>query len=161
MAAIKQTGTAAPAPDSLEDYLALPYRLEIIGDGEGTFLVRYPELPGCFTQIDNLADAGAMAREILTGWLTIAVEDGASIPLPESERFGGRVLVRMPKSLHRWLVETARLEQVSLNAQIVSMLVAGRAEHGIQRRLDEISAKVDRLLHQEPERPSGAIRSVS
>lgn len=161
MATAKQSVRAAPV--SLEDYLALPYRLEIIGDGDGTFLVRYPELPGCFTQIDNLADAGAMAREILAGWLTIALDDGATIPLPasEAERFGGRVLVRMPKSLHRSLVETAKAEQVSLNAQIVSMLAADRTQHGLQRRLDEIGAKLDRLLHQEPERQAGAIGSVS
>lgn len=153
---------ASPPPTSLADFLALPYQLEIMGDGTGTFVVSYPELPGCFTQIERFEDAMPAAREILLGWLTIALEDGARIPLPrQTAGYGGKVLVRMPKSLHRWLAETAARESVSLNARIVSLLAAGQGEHAVAVRLDELAAKLDSLHEQREAQRATAIRSVS
>lgn len=36
--------------ETIEYYLRLPYRLEIITDpDEGGYVARYPELPGCIT----------------------------------------------------------------------------------------------------------------
>lgn len=47
------------------------------------------------------------------------------IPLPSSDNsYSGKLLVRMPKSLHRRLAETAEREGVSLNQYIVSLLSA-------------------------------------
>jgi HicB family len=43
----------------------------------------------------------------------------------ELKRFGGRVLVRMPTSLHRELVEAAKAESVSLNQFVCSLLASG------------------------------------
>jgi len=154
--------TASPAPITLDDYLGVPYQLELVGDGSGTFVVSYPELPGCFTQIERFEDALPTAREILTGWLSIALEDGEHIPLPrQTEDYRGRVLVRMPKSLHRWLAETAEQENVSLNARIVSLLSAGWGDYAVSRRLDELSAKIDTLHEERPGPRSTATRSVS
>lgn len=154
--------TAPPAPTSLDEYLALPYRLEVIGDGSGSFVVSYPELPGCFTQVERFDAILPVAREILTGWLEIALEDGQAIPLPRhTENYGGRILVRMPKSLHRWLAETAAEDNVSLNAHIVSLLAEGQGAHHLSRRVDELSTKLDALQEQRTESRSTAIRSVS
>jgi len=48
-----------------------------------------------------------------------------SYPLPSSDNsYSGKLLVRMPKSLHRRLAETAEREGVSLNQYIVSLLSA-------------------------------------
>jgi antitoxin HicB len=149
-------------PATLDDYLALPYRLEIVGDGSETFVVSYPELPGCFSQVEAFEDVRPVARELLTGWLEIALEDGQPIPLPrQTEDYGGRVLVRMPKSLHRWLVETAEEENVSLNARIVSLLASSRGSQALSQHLDQISAKLDALQEQRAEPRSTAIRSVT
>jgi hypothetical protein len=43
----------------------------------------------------------------------------------EEEHYGGRVLVRMPISLHRDLVEAARAERVSLNQFVCALLASG------------------------------------
>lgn len=125
----RRTATAAAtAPTTLEDYLALPYRLEIIPGEQGGIVVGYPDLPGCFTQVQRLDDAIPMAREILEGWLEIALEDGQDIPLPAAPgHHSGRVLLRIPKSLHRRLAETAAAEGVSLNAHIATLLAARNA----------------------------------
>ena len=35
---------------TLNDYMAMPYRMEIVEDkDEGGFVVSYPDLPGCIT----------------------------------------------------------------------------------------------------------------
>jgi hypothetical protein len=43
----------------------------------------------------------------------------------EQRRFGGRVLIRMPVSLHRELVEAAKAERVSLNQFVCALLASG------------------------------------
>ena len=43
---------------TLEEYMRLPYRMEIIPDTiEGGFAVRFPELPGCLTCADTMEEA--------------------------------------------------------------------------------------------------------
>jgi antitoxin HicB len=62
------------------------------------------------------------AREL---WIETAYEAGDDIPLPSNDdSYSGKLLVRMPKSLHRRLAETAENEGVSLNQYIVSLLSA-------------------------------------
>ena len=62
------------------------------------------------------------------GWIEAASAAGNPIPPPSiREDYSGRVLVRMPKSLHRDLAETAKREGVSLNLQIVTDLEYARA----------------------------------
>ncbi len=117
-------------PRTLEQYLALPYRLEITPSEHGGFVVRYPELLGCVTQAARMEDAIPMAREILTGWLEIALEDGMDIPVPRAiDSYSGKFIIRMPKSLHRDLAERAEAEGVSLNHYAVSVLAATTPRH--------------------------------
>ncbi len=131
---------------TLEEYLNLPYRLEVTPSEHGGYVVRYPELLGCVTQVERAEDVMPMAREILAGWLEIAIEDGQDIPLPEQpERFSGRFVVRIPRSLHRALAEAARREGVSLNAYVASLLAAGQAQSAMSRQLDDLCAGVESL----------------
>lgn len=134
-------------PKTLDEYLALPYRLEIVPGEHGEIFVQYPELPGCMTQVQRMEDVPEIAREILTGWLEIALEDGFPIPLPEERpAYAGKVLVRMPRSLHRQLAERAQSEGVSLNQYVVSLLFAAQTGQGIfNQRMDEVEHKLDKL----------------
>jgi antitoxin HicB len=50
-------------------------------------------------------------------------------------RASGRLLVRMPRSLHRALAERAAREGVSLNTLVISLLAARS-----RRSVDEVSA---------------------
>ena len=59
-------------------------------------------------------------------WIETAYESGDDIPLPSTdETYRGKLLLRMPKSLHRRLAEEAEGENVSLNQYIVSVLSRG------------------------------------
>ena len=75
-------------------------------------------------------------------------------PLEDTSR-SGRVLVRMPISLHEYLVTRAQAESVSLNMFIVSVL-AGEcgwaAPEGPQRPVHELRRDIDWELWRDRER---------
>ncbi|BDI19664.1 hypothetical protein ANSO36C_54660 [Nostoc cf. commune SO-36] len=57
--------------------------------------------------------------------MQVPYEADDNIPLPSSnDSYSGKLLVRIPKSLHRRLAETSEREGVSLNQYIVSLLSA-------------------------------------
>lgn len=70
---------------TLEEYMALPYRLEIIPDpDEGGFVGTYPDLPGCLTSGDTMEAVAHNAEDAKRAWLTAALQDGLAIREPES-----------------------------------------------------------------------------
>ena len=57
---------------TLNEYLAMPYRMEIVEDREeGGFVVSFPELPGCITCGETLETAVANAQDAKKAWLDI------------------------------------------------------------------------------------------
>lgn len=71
---------------TLNVYLALPYKMELIPDpDEGGFVVSFPELPGCVTTGETAEQAIANARDAKIAWLTAALEDHIVIPEPDNE----------------------------------------------------------------------------
>ena len=48
----------------------------------GAYTVVVPDLQGCVTQGDNLADAMEMAVDAASGWILSSLEDGENIPKP-------------------------------------------------------------------------------
>ena len=106
----------------IEDYLALPYTIEVQKDEDDNYsgwFARVVELPGCMTQADTFAELSEMIEEAMALWIETALEDGETIPLPRSvDDFSGRFVIRIPKSLHKELVEMAEREGVSLNTYV-------------------------------------------
>ncbi len=125
----------------LSAYLDLGYRFDVIADPDGGYVIRFPDLPGCLTQVDSIDDVGPAADEIKTLWIETEYERGAAIPPPTyPEPYSGKFNLRLPKSLHRRLVELAELDAVSLNQLIVSMLSEGAATHGLSSTVRELAA---------------------
>lgn len=108
---------------TLEEALERQYRFDVIADPDGGYVIRFPDLPGCLTQIEDLSDLSAIADEIRTLWIEAAFDLGQAIPPPSyPEEFSGKFNVRIPRSLHRDLVLRAAEEGVSLNQLVVSLL---------------------------------------
>jgi len=104
---------------TLEYYMALPYTIELTSDPEGGWFAAIKELPGCMSQGDTPEEALEMIRDAQAGWLSVALEDGLPIPEPRAlDEYSGRFVVRVPRSLHRDLVQHAKAEGVSLNQYI-------------------------------------------
>lgn len=109
-------------------YLRLPYTIQLHPSPEGGYAVSIPELPGCISQGDTIEDALAMIEDAKRCWLEVALEEGHPIPEPGSKRrdeYSGKLVVRMPRSLHRTLAEQAKSENVSLNQFILFHLARG------------------------------------
>ena len=115
---------------TLEYYMGLPYRLEIVPDeAEGGYVASYPELRGCLTVGDTAESAAANAGDAKREWLTAALEDGYEIPEPQDE-YSGQFKLRIPKSLHRDLALHAKREGISMNQYCLYLLARNDAEYG-------------------------------
>ena len=101
---------------TLNDYLKLSYRMEIVEDkDEGGYVVSFPDLKGCISGRYTLETAVKNAADAKAAWLEAAMEDGYPIPLPEDDSiYSNQFKFRMPKSLHRQLAEHAKMEGISL-----------------------------------------------
>lgn len=70
---------------SLEDYMKLPYRLEVIKDCKGYRLI-YPELPGCAGVSFTKEEIEKRAYELRRAWFEAALEDCFPIPEPGTQK---------------------------------------------------------------------------
>ena len=140
---------------SVEEYLRLPYTIEVIRDDDDEnpgWVARVVELTGCITQGDTFVELGEMIEDAMRLWIETALEDGLEIPEPRpAENYSGKFIVRVPRSLHRQLAEIAEREGVSLNMFVSTAL--GKAVG--QASSEKIKAKEDphfRLTAQSPKR---------
>ena len=114
---------------TIEEYLALPYKMEIVPDlDEGGYAVNWPELPGCVTCGETLEQAVRNAEDAKYTWLETAIEEGTEIPEPMNlDDYSGQFKLRLPKSLHRTLSEQASAEGISMNQYCFYLLAMNSA----------------------------------
>lgn len=138
------------AEKKLDFYLGLNYPVTVHVDPEGGFVAEIEDLPGCMTQAETLDELFAAIQDARRAWIEAAYETGQDIPLPrELDEYKGKILVRIPRSLHRNLAHAARRDGVSLNQYITSLLAAG--VHG-----DLLEAQALALFAETTKRISGA-----
>lgn len=109
-------------------YINLPYTIETILDtsdpNEPVWFAQVKELPGCMTEADTWEEVHDMIRDAMAGWIDVRLQKGLPIPEPQpAVEYSGKFNVRLPKSLHRDLVQAAKHEGVSLN-QFVNVALA-------------------------------------
>jgi antitoxin HicB len=130
----------------LEYYLGLQYPLNLVADPDGGYVVIFPDLPGCLTQVETLDELASMAEEARLLWIETEYESGHDIPLPSyPEEFSGKFNLRLPRSLHRSLSDAAEREGVSLNQYVVHLLARGDSQARLERRLEQIAEQVENL----------------
>jgi len=139
-------GTVKEQKD-IEYYMHLPYSIllhEIEDEGKRYWIAEFPELPGCTSHGSTVDEAVSNAKEAKKDWILDSLEEGDEIPTPiERDRFSGKTLVRMSRSLHRALSLMAESENLSLNQLIVTMLAKEVGRLGVLNRVEE---KLDKLL---------------
>jgi len=131
---------------SAEEYLKEPYSRVLIPDEEsGTYTAIISEFPGCIAQGDTPQEAYKHLEDAAKDWIEAALDLQQEIPSPsQSLSFGGKILVRLPKSLHRQLALTAEKEGVSLNQFIVSALAE---KVGAFTLYDKLIKKLDMKIY--------------
>ena len=113
------------APQTLEEYLALPYTFRVQPDPSGGYVASVDELPGCVSQGETWEETGAMIHDAMAAWISVKLEDGQPVPLPQEESEPARLLLRLPRALHQDLVRAAEWNGVSLNQYLVYLLASG------------------------------------
>ena len=129
----------------LEEHLAHSYSFDVIADPDGGYVIRFPDLPGCMTQVEDAAEIPAMAEEARTLWIETEYDLGHDIPLPSySEEYSGKFNVRLPRWLHRSLAKAASRNNVSLNHYVSNLLARGDAQAQIEEKLERLTGEVGR-----------------
>jgi antitoxin HicB len=109
----------------VDELLQRPYKKVLRGDQIDGYLAEAPELPGCVTAGETEEVALTNLHEAMAAWLESALANGIEIPEPEPTpevHYSGRMLLRMPSSLHGQLAHRAEREGVSINHMAVTLL---------------------------------------
>jgi predicted RNase H-like HicB family nuclease len=102
-------------------------------DEDEGFIAVAPDLPGCSAFGETQHEALTELQSAIAAWIEAARTAGNPIPEPSQPAadnvYSGKILVRMPKSLHAHLAQAAKAEAVSLNQHIVFLLTWATTTH--------------------------------
>lgn len=93
-------------------------------EGEDCYESRVKELPDIAEYADTAEEAYALAIDSIEVTTQVLAERGRVMPEPQilANDYSGRVTLRLPKSLHRALVQASEDEGVSLNSYMTNVL---------------------------------------
>lgn len=104
----------------IEEILRQPYARTVIPVEDG-FHAEILEFPGCFAVGDSVAEAYARLEETAYSWIEACLEQDQRIPSPfANAEYSGRIMLRLPKSIHRQAARAAERDGVSLNQFLMS-----------------------------------------
>jgi len=115
---------------TIEYYLSLDYPITIQYDPEDRYYANINAFGICSGVGETVAEAYDSAMESKRLWIEAALDKGLPIPEPEPEsekEYSGRLVLRLPKSLHAKLSRGAEEDGTSLNQYLV-MLLSGEYE---------------------------------
>ena len=65
---------------TIEEYMRLPYKMEIVPDiEEGGYVVSFPNLPGCLTLGDTEEETIKNAEDAKHAWIEAVIEDASYV----------------------------------------------------------------------------------
>jgi len=108
-------------------------------DGGG-FLFTMPDIPGVMADGATGLDAIRDGREAFAATASAMVDMGQEVPAPafNADDFtpasaSGKVLARLPRSMHLQLTARAKTEGVSLNSLVLAFIAEGLGRRGSAR----------------------------
>ncbi|MDR2240325.1 MAG: type II toxin-antitoxin system HicB family antitoxin [Zoogloeaceae bacterium] len=109
---------------NLDDY---PFEVRPLSEEDGGgFLITYPDFNTCMSDGETIEEAIANGREALAGMIESLEAWGRPIPAPNSGgAASGKFVARVPKSLHAALAARAKMEGVSLNTLVLTLMAEG------------------------------------
>jgi predicted RNase H-like HicB family nuclease len=120
----KMEGPMEPA-----EIMKRPYARILTPEPDGQYTAEIMEFPNCVASGNSAADALAKLDEVAADWIAATLEQGQSIPDPmDNAEYSGRLVLRMPRGLHRRAALLSEREGVSLNQFIVTCLAESVGE---------------------------------
>lgn len=108
-----------------QEILKRQYARTVFPECDGTYRAEILEFPGCLAVGDTPEEALSSLEAVAESWLESALAKGLAIPEPMAEtEYSGKLMLRVPKSLHRRAAVAAKFEGVSLNRLIVVALTS-------------------------------------
>ena len=124
--------------------LSLPYPVTLVHGEPGVedeWLATVDTLAGCSATASTHEEALARVSRAVDEWLSAAERDGRDVPDPKSlQSHSGRLLLRMPQTLHAELSRVAERERVSLN-QFITDVLAGTVGWRVPARGGRIATR--------------------
>src|ERR1700683_5469293 len=106
-----------------------PYARVLTPEPDGEYTAEIMEFPNCVASGDSAVNALANLEDVAVDWIAAALEQGQDIPGPmDNTDYSGRLVLRMPKGLHRRAALFAEREGASLNQFIVTCLAEAVGE---------------------------------
>jgi antitoxin HicB len=132
----------------LDYYKGLHYKLTVEYDREDdVYYARFPELSGCVAHGKSEQEALEVALKVKDEWLSANYDAGWEIPEPSvREETTGRVTFRMPKYLHRKVIERADEEGVSLNQIVLSFVAQGIERSATEDQFKKLIERQDETI---------------
>jgi len=108
-----------------EPDIAYPVTLVREDTDAGGWVATVDALPGCVAHGATAEETLDRAADAVAEWVEAARREGKDVPEPKSpQSHSGRLLLRMPQTLHAELSRAAEREKVSLN-QFITDVLAG------------------------------------
>jgi len=108
-----------------QEYLKLPYtRILVPNDQEG-YSAEILEFPGCFAEGATAEEAVADLEEAALAWVQSCISQGIDVPEPFANHgYGGKIALRLPRSLHRQVARMAERDRTSLNQFLIAAIAS-------------------------------------
>ncbi|MCY8061614.1 type II toxin-antitoxin system HicB family antitoxin [Bacillus inaquosorum] len=145
--------------EEASNYLNLDYKVVLYKDKEeGLWIAEHPELLGCKTDGETKEEALGNLEEAKCSWIYSRLAMGQNIPLPqnvEEQSYSGKILLRLPKDLHAILAKKAKMDNISLNQELIFLISNALGNNNqedklevISSKLNDLTAKIDNLAYE-------------
>jgi antitoxin HicB len=125
----KMAKSTAQKLEEVRTILRRPYARVIYPEDDGSYYGDIIEFPGCFAAGATAADTLRNLEEVAEGWLSVEIEKGHAIPQPMgTNEYSGKLVLRIPRALHRKAAWAAERDGVSLNQFIATALAENVGE---------------------------------
>jgi predicted RNase H-like HicB family nuclease len=117
--------TPSPPKEGAADPRHVPYPVTLVRDDtdDAEWVATVDALPGCNARGSTPDEALERVAVAVAAWVETAGREGKEVPEPKStQSHSGRLLLRMPQTLHAELARAAEHEGVSLNQFITDAL---------------------------------------
>ena len=121
---------------NLDYYMRLEYEVSLlrVPEDEGSgFIVWHQELgrASCNGFGKTVKEALDMLTEVKQSIFEDCLEESLPIPEPagNDQEYSGKLLLRIPKMMHRAIAEVAKENETSINSAIVQLLTEAMAKH--------------------------------
>ena len=149
--------TRSPPEEATADPRDVPYPVTLVRDDteDAEWVATVDALPGCNARGSTPDEALERVAAAVTAWVETAGREGKEVPEPKSAAsYSGRLLLRMPHTLHAELARAAERERVSLNQFITDALSGALGWRASNRD----AARGTRVVPEEPEGEAKASR---